>query len=193
MAAPNKKQKKINLLVKEGFEHTALGRGLNWVLSAGRIIVILTELVVIIAFLSRFWLDTTRNDLKNQNSALKFQVEENAPFETEFRKTQKRLDLYQRITGQQAGAATIVQDISSQLPTDVSLESISFTEGELTIRGLALSESGLAGFIKALNESQSVEEARLSDVSLGTSLGQVLSFTVRGDLEGFESGAEKKK
>ena len=54
MAAQNKD---IELLPKEEWEKTSLGKFIKWVLTVGRYIVIFTELIVISAFISRFKLD----------------------------------------------------------------------------------------------------------------------------------------
>ena len=50
------RKEEINLLPQKGFEATTAGRILAWILSTFRIIVIITELLVMVAFLSRFWL-----------------------------------------------------------------------------------------------------------------------------------------
>ena len=55
-------KKDINLLPREEFEQKTVGRFLIWALTVGRWIVIVTELIVITAFLSRFKLD---RDLAN--------------------------------------------------------------------------------------------------------------------------------
>jgi len=53
-----KKEKPINLLPKDSFAETTLGRVITWFLGTFRIMVIAVELVVVAAFLSRFWLDS---------------------------------------------------------------------------------------------------------------------------------------
>lgn len=181
MATP--KKRKINLLVQEEFEHTTLGRILNWSLSAGRIIVIATELVVILAFLSRFWLDKSLTDLNNKNAALATQINASSPFEEKFRNAQKRLSTYQKLEGRSSGATNLVREISSFLPADVSLTKISFSGREVDIRGIALSEEGLAGFVKALKDSDNFDEVSIGDISLGSALGQTLNFVVRAQLK----------
>lgn len=181
MAALTKhKQKKINLLTQEKFEYTPLGRILNWALSAGRVIVIITELVVILAFLSRFYLDKLTTDLNEQNTALKTQVQAASGFEKDFRSTQKRLAAYKSFEDTAFGA--VVREIASLLPAEVSLTNLSFAEKDVTLRGIALSEEGLAGFIKAL-EASGFEKVSIVDVTLGTSLGQTLDFILKTQLK----------
>ena len=104
---PASKTKTINLLIQEGFEHTQLGKILNWLLTAGRTIVVVTELVVITAFLSRFWLDKTLTDLNEQNALKKAQVEASLPFEKDFRAIQSRLSEYKKIETSKTDAIKI--------------------------------------------------------------------------------------
>ena len=59
------KNKSINLLPQEEFDASIFGRTLKWAMGTFRIIVIITEMVVMGAFLSRFWLDAQNSDLDN--------------------------------------------------------------------------------------------------------------------------------
>ena len=61
MAAPKKHE--IELLPKEEWEKTSFGKFIKWTLNVGRYIVIATELIVILAFVSRFKLDRDLTDL----------------------------------------------------------------------------------------------------------------------------------
>ena len=60
------KKQQVNLLPEKGFTSTTTGRVLTWILSTFRIIVIVTEIIVMIAFLSRFWLDAQNTDLSEE-------------------------------------------------------------------------------------------------------------------------------
>lgn len=176
MSAP--KKHKINLLPKEDFENSALGKLLNWALSAGRIIVILTELVVIGAFLSRFWLDRKLTDLLEENTSRKIQVEAFSSFEEEFKTTQNRLTAYKKLDETKKDTVSLLETTSSLLPAEVSLTSISSLENQVTIKGISLSESGIAGFIKALTSNEEFEKVTLNDISLGPSQELVFSISL---------------
>ena len=60
------KKKNINLLPKEEFDASVVGRLLRWAMGTFRIIVIITEMIVMAAFLSRFWLDAQNSDLNDE-------------------------------------------------------------------------------------------------------------------------------
>ncbi len=180
MSAP--KLKKVNLLIREGFEYTTFGKTLSWLLSAGRTIVIFTELVVIIAFLSRFWLDRTLTDVVEQNNTKKTQIQASQAFEQDFRSAQARLAAYQSLDANRLNPAKSVKNIASFLPADVSLSELTLTRGKLNIRGTALSEAGLAGFIKAIEDSGKYKDVKLGDISLQTGGQRVIGFLVNGEL-----------
>jgi Tfp pilus assembly protein PilN len=180
MAAP--KNKKVNLLIREGFEYTTLGKTLSWLLSAGRTIVIFTELVVIIAFLSRFWLDRSLTDLIEQNNTKKTQIQAAQAFETEFRSAQTRLATYQKLDTTRISASKLVKNVSSLLPSDVALTELTMSKGRLNVHGTSLSEGGLAGFIKAVEDSGKYKNVKLTDIALQTGGQRVISFVIDGDL-----------
>ena len=58
---PSKKE--ISLLPAEENLNTFSARFLKWVTSVGRVVIVFVELIVIGAFLSRFWLDRKNSDL----------------------------------------------------------------------------------------------------------------------------------
>lgn len=181
MAAPA--QKSVNLLVRDNFEESTLGKTLNWLLSAGRVIVVLVELVVIGAFVSRFWFDRQLTDLNDENELRKVQIEAASAFEQDFRDSQNRLATYKQFDGLKTNSAGIIRDVSAVIPADVVLTNLEFSKEELTLRGLALSERGLAGFVKSLENSPKFEKPTLSDVSLGSEGQQILNFSIKTGLK----------
>ena len=53
----------VNLLEKDDFSESPIGRIVTWAITYGRYIMILTEIVVLLAFISRFSLDRKLTDL----------------------------------------------------------------------------------------------------------------------------------
>lgn len=181
---PAPKKKNINLLKRENFEYSKVGKVLKWLLSAGRVIVIFTELIVISAFLSRFWLDKKLNNLFEENNAKKSQIEASAGFETEFRNFQTRLAVAKNLDEGKTQTAKIVKDLASLLPPGVLLTNITFSGNELSIQGTALSEGGLAGFVKALQgTSERFKNPFLTSISLETVGQQLINFSIKVPVE----------
>lgn len=182
MPAHNK-HKSINLLIREGFEYSTTGKLLHWLLTAGRTIVILTELVVIIAFLSRFWLDRSLTDISAQNNSRRLQIESSQVFEEDFRSAQERIGLIKKITAANNGSAAIIKLVSSLLPGDVITTDIIVTEADqLVIRGVSATETGVAGLMSSLGTSKRFKNVSLTDVNLDTQGNQVIKFAIKADL-----------
>ena len=130
---PVKKQKQINLLPQDEFEKSPVGRILHWAVTTFRTIVIITELIVIIAFLSRFWLDAKNadlNDIIGQNQTVIASYED---FETEFRGVQQRTKIFSGLTGNSTLSFLVTKAVNL-LPEDVKLVAISQVEKSLQIK-----------------------------------------------------------
>src|SRR3989304_6667942 len=108
MAARKKSTHQINLLPQEQFAASTSGRILAWALSTFRIIVIITELVVILAFLSRFFLDAQNADLSEQIEQKSGIVAASSDFEKTFRQTQKKLEIFSVLTDQEKLATGVL-------------------------------------------------------------------------------------
>lgn len=151
--------KKISLLPQEGFENTSLGRILAWALSAGRVIVIITELIVIIAFLSRFWFDRTLTDLNEEIKQKSTLINAQKSLETEFRNVQSRI-VQAKDVEKENQKIKLIQDIMAKVPAEARLDKISAEKDGITITGISLSEAAIEGFIVSL------EQLKLGKVTL---------------------------
>lgn len=188
MAAPKhdepvKRLKKINLLVQEGFEHSPTGKVLAWLLSAGRAIVIITELVVITAFISRFWLDRELTDLVEENNAKKTQVEASANFEKDFQNTQTRLAAVKLLDNAKTSPSEHIKEVTKLLPAEVVLSDITYNENSVSVTGLSLNEAGLAGFMKSLEKSNKFASVNLVNISLQLGTANLINFSLKIEVE----------
>lgn len=158
-------KKEINLLPREEFEKKPLGRFLIWALTIGRYIVIFTELIVILAFLSRFKLDRDLSDLYESIREKQAIIQASSDFEQDFRFLQKRLLTIKNLEEEKVETVPIIAEISSLVPLDVVLSNLSFGEEEIRITASALSEEGLGSFILNLSSSPKFKEINLSSIS----------------------------
>jgi len=121
------KKQQVNLLPEKGFTSTTTGRVLTWILSTFRIIVIVTEIIVMIAFLSRFWLDAQNTDLSEEIEQKKAILVASADFEKEFRQTQERLQIYSGLTLNKVQNSSVISQITKLVPDDTILKAIHIT------------------------------------------------------------------
>jgi len=161
MITARKQSTGINLLPKEEFAASTLGRILTWLLSTFRIIVIITEVIVMGAFLSRFWLDAKANDLNDSITSAQSILSTTTDFENEFRDIQTKLQTFSKITKLQTNPSEFLAEVSKNLPPDITLNSFQIAEDSIQIKGNSISESAITQFMTNLKNN-----AKFSDISL---------------------------
>lgn len=178
-----RKKEEINLLPQRGFESTTTGRVLAWVLSSFRIIVIVTEIIVMVAFLSRFWLDAQNTDLTEDLERKQAVLSSSLNFEKEFKDTQKRLKIYSDLTSDKLSKATVANTISKLLPPDIFLTIITFNDREIGISGISPNEKSIQQLIVNLNSSDIFESVLLMGIKSDEENVNSLIFELRVILE----------
>jgi Tfp pilus assembly protein PilN len=171
------KNKSINLLPQEEFDASILGRMLKWAMGSFRIIVILTEMVVMAAFLSRFWLDAKNSDLDNSIKIASAQISTQSNFEKEFRGIQQKLSIYKQITADATESGKL-DFISSKIPGDLVLSSIGIQNNVIQIKGTAGSEMGVAQFISNLKSNPLVKKVDLDSIGSLERNQSLLTFLI---------------
>ncbi|MDQ3008614.1 MAG: PilN domain-containing protein [bacterium] len=132
----------INLIPKDPFFESALGRTMRWALSVGRYIVIFTELVVIISFATRFSLDRQLTDLNDDINQKETIIQSYGDLEEEVRTAQGKINQYQQIE-QQTNLIDVFPALSSITPRDVLLSDLTIRPGTVSLSGSTLSNNSL--------------------------------------------------
>lgn len=161
MTTHKDKTRKINLLPKEDFDRTTLGRILKWALTTFRFIVIIVEFVVITGFLSRFYLDVRIGDLDEEIKQRAALISSRADFEKEFRATQLKLSILSSNISPASKNVEILDFVSNNIPLDSRLISISQEGNLVSIRAASLSDLSINLFINDIKLSK-----LFTDVSL---------------------------
>jgi hypothetical protein len=142
----------INLVPKDPFYDTLVGRVLKWALSAGRYIVIFTELVVIASFATRFTLDRQLTDLNGEILIKQSIAESYGDLEKEFRLAQNKIEEYQKISANQP----ILENfdyISQVTPSGVVLEELVIDSHGVVAKGTTISQAAFNTLINNLQLS----------------------------------------
>ena len=156
---------KINLLSQDQFERTKIGRLVTWALTVGRYIVIGTELIVILAFLSRFKLDRDLTDLGEEIKQKQVIIESFEGLEKEVRFVQDRLKLVKNLIGGQLGVSRYLSVLGKLTPAEVAFSEVSFDKEVIRLKGRALSNEGLAVFLEAVKKSPYFSRVNLNSLS----------------------------
>lgn len=176
----------INLLPQDTFETSNVGRALRWIQITGRVILVFTMLVVIIAFGSRFWFDKELNDLTDKINGKQAVIKSFSEVETKMRDILFREGKTNDFLNDDLDIGDVFSSLVNASPADVSFSSIGVSKKGISMIGKAKSETGFAGFLSNL-----AKEPRVGSISLGsTKFSQkegVIEFAVSATINGKEA------
>lgn len=173
MAAP----KKISLLPQEGFAYSTLGRIVTWALGVGRIIVVVTELIVILAFLSRFWLDRQLTDLNEKIEGQVALLKTYNDFEQSFVETQTRVASFEKLTKSSPEMEKDAKKILEVIPTSIALSQITVDKSAVQISGFATFEAAVESLLGIL-QSLKLGEVELTSLTVSPDEQLGIKFTI---------------
>lgn len=168
----------INLLPKTEFETSFWGRFLKWAISTGRYILILVELVVIIAFLSRFKLDKDLADLADSIRGKQAVLEAAYQAEQNFRVIQARLNAADTLLRSQTNARQLTNIVNSYVPPEMTLSQVIYQRHQVVISGETGLQSALAIFLSRMTNDPTWTSVDLTEVLATPTQG--IRFTVTG-------------
>ena len=160
MSAQNKKVN-INLLIKDDLSKSFYGQLLSWVLTYGRYIIIITQIIVLSVFFLRFKLDRENTDLEESVSQKRAIIESITDLEKDIRVIQGKLSNVGQITTNQDFPSKILRFLQNELHSDTVFTVLSFTEENISF-------SATSGSLKSFSHllSQLQKNKKFIDVSL---------------------------
>ncbi|MBI3559140.1 hypothetical protein HY085_01975 [Candidatus Gottesmanbacteria bacterium] len=164
----------INLLSGDG---GVGGKFLRWALTWGKRIVILTELVVILAFLSRFYLDTKAADLSEKINQKKAIVLASAEFEKKFRAAVAKIDKAKAIENK-ISLMTVYDAAKTLIPADIAVDQISISDLTVSFTGKR-DDPALAKLVAGFTGSKNFKDISVDRVSKTGSASGGLDFSFK--------------
>lgn len=143
-------------------------RIINWSLSIGRILVIVTELIAFIAFIWRFSLDQQLVDLHTQIKQKQAIVSAFSKNEKQYRNLQDRLAVASNYSALGTEKLKIFKDILSLGSSSVAINKIGLNEDSMTIEINVLSVSSLSDFVNSLKSYPNVESVSIDKIETKT-------------------------
>jgi hypothetical protein len=169
----------INLLGDSDMEHTPVGRIVNWAVTYGRYIMIGTEIVVLLAFISRFSLDRKLTDLKEEVTQKQDIIEANLPFEKDVRSLQDKLAKIKTLIASPTRPLNALTIFQTLLPQGVYLSSYDLTKDKLMIQATAGSTQAFAQFMTNLQSSKYLTAIDIGDIKRDPLVGIQFAFTAQ--------------
>lgn len=170
------KNKAINLLPQEEFNASTTGRILRWATGTFRVIVIITEMVVMAAFLSRFWLDAQNSNLNHAIKIKSDQIAAQSTQENLFRSIQTKLNTFNQIY-QKNNMSSLMNNVTGRVPGNVTLSRVSIQKSSIEIRGTSLSDLDISQFLSNL-QSKPFKDATLKQVASSDNNPGATDFTI---------------
>ena len=163
----------INLLPKDGFEFSVSGKILKWVTTVGKVLVVLTEFVVLLAFASRFYFDKKLDDLGEVLIQKEVQIAAYEDVETRMRKILAKQKPIEMVQNSGLNFTEKIESLSQVLPTGTVLENLTMNKEGLTITGNSQSEYGFAQFVGRLKKTPDVTKIIMKETSFDQTTGGV--------------------
>jgi len=163
----------INLLPKDSFSYSTLGKFLTWATTSGRVLVVLTEFVVLLAFGSRFYFDKKVNDLKEEVDQKQAQIQAFADTERIIRTI---LAKQTPVNGYLMGNLAFNErygELSRIMPAGVRLEKLTVDKTGMTLVGESDSELGFAQLLRSLKKFRGATRLSMKETSFDQTTGTV--------------------
>jgi hypothetical protein len=166
-------KKEISLLPDEENIDSFSARALRWLTTVGRYVIVLTELIVICAFLSRFWLDRTNSDLSEVIRQQQAILASTGSFETEYTQLQQRLNTIKNFYQNQPEYQTKIQALTDSTPLDITYTNLTLTQDTSNhttadIQFSAYQESSIVNFITNLIVNPQISSVNIQTIEKKT-------------------------
>jgi len=177
-------KRSINLLPRDAFESSTLGIILEWSLVFGKWAVILTQLVVIGAFLYRFTLDRSLTDLRKSIAKNVAIVKSYDQVERDFTLAQKQVNQAKLALGSQSTMLKTLEKIQTITPKEVWYDRLNFTPEGIALTAYAASLPGFGRFLNSVQTDSQFNGVRIGRIESSSAKGAQMQFDISITLAG---------
>ena len=163
-------KKELSLLPDAENPNSFGAKAIKWLTTVGRWVIVLTELIVVSAFISRFWLDRKNSDLsetiRQQESILKT----TQTFEGEFKSLQQRLEFIDNFYKNDSQYSQKINTFVNSTPKDIIYQNISVKKDKDTqdisasASLMASNESSMITFINNLTLNPNIKTVKINQI-----------------------------
>jgi len=163
-------KKELSLLPDSENPNSFWARVVKWLTTVGRWVIVLTEFIVVSAFISRFWLDRKNSDLSETIRQQQAILETTQYFEGEFNSFQQRLNFISDFYKNNQQYDQKITTLINSTPTDLVYQRISFEKEDsgknlsATASLIAFSEKSLILFINNLTLNPNIESIKINQI-----------------------------
>lgn len=176
-------KRSINLLPRDPFENSTIGVILEWALVFGKWSVIVTQLVVMGAFLWRFALDRELTDLRKAIARDIAVIKSYEQVERDYVLAQKQLAQAKIALSSQTLVLKTVSEIERITPSEVWYERINLTPTTLSLSAYAASLNGFGQFLTQIQSDPQFSGIKIGKIESSTTKGAQMQFDVSMELK----------
>ncbi|RJQ35883.1 hypothetical protein C4559_05995 [Candidatus Microgenomates bacterium] len=157
-------KRSISINLAKGRKKSFLDKFIKWALSAGRLIVILTETLALFTFLYRFSLDRQvidSHDRIAQKQAIVKLLKNN---EDKYRNLQSRISIASTLSGSGTATVSFFQKTMALAPKDIVFNNVVLSDDFIKFEAITQSVNSLDTFIKALKSDKKVASVSLDRI-----------------------------
>lgn len=151
---------------------------MNWALTVGRLIVILTEIVAVLAFVYRFSLDEKLIDLHDAIKQKQTLVSLLKQDEEKYRNLQDRIVLASTFSEKGTKTNKAVFDIVDLIPSEIKLNNLTLNQDRINISVNASSISSLTDFVNPLKSYPEIKSISIDNIENKLSSGLSVTITI---------------
>ena len=165
----------INLVKNK--ETPFIDRFIDWALTAGRLIVIFTEVVAVLAFVYRFSLDGQLAELHSSIKQKQNLVLALKPDENKYRNLQDRIGLVKTFSDKSTKTDRIIRDIINFIPSQVRINDLTLSKTKITVSINIASISELSAFIDPLKNYPEIKSVSIDNIENKPSISLLANIT----------------
>ena len=154
-----------------------LERLMDWTLTIGRLIVIITEIIAITAFIYRFSLDEQLANIRSSIRDQKAIISNLRNDESKYRNLQDRLDLISTFSKKATKTNQTITDIANLIPSSVQINSLVVNMGRVDMSVDLHSTSDLKQLVSSLEKYNNTSSISINNLENKPSAGIAANIT----------------
>lgn len=171
----------INLLGQGNLNASVIDRLISWAITYGRYIMIATEVIVLLAFISRFSLDRKLVDLREEIEQKKIILQANQQFEEEFKNLKKKLLTTKSLLDNQNDIFQLLSFIQTVIPSDTYITEFSISGKTMHISATSGNTESLSFLVSQMSQEQQFSSIEVSNIRRSPTKG--LEFQIKASLK----------
>ena len=162
-------KKEISLLSENDNSQSISSLILRWTTTVGRLLIILTELIVVGAFISRFWLDRKNADLSETLRQQKAIISSTKEFESEFNSLQTRLNFIKTFRQSTTPLTSKMVNLSQSIPPEINVTAVAVKDGDaaesqVDLKASAFNEQNIVDLITNLTLNPNIKSVEIGSI-----------------------------